>query len=245
MRLLLSGEGKTDIGYMVPETTGWEFKPGPMAIIVDHLLEKHSDVRCSLLKRHKEGKDCVRFVAEAEIIQHQKSKVPKFTGRKLAKGTLYFTRNAEILGSLAKSEREKSGQPVVAVLFHDADTTQSSPKNQWQQMVESIKNGFDRAGFNAGVPMVPKPKSEAWLLCGLKKSPKECEKLEEASGNDNSPNSLKSQLDKLMDNKTSAEEQAEWIKSGRINPADIAMPSFAAFRAAMETAIKNALGNAA
>jgi len=43
-----------------------------------------------------------------------------------------------------------------------------------------------------GVAMIPKPKSEAWLLCALKNKPYEsCEKLEDRSGNDDSPNSLK------------------------------------------------------
>ena len=45
-----------------------------------------------------------------------------------------------------------------------------------------------------GVPMIPKPKSEAWLLCALRDDYQNCGRLENESGNDASPNSLKQQL---------------------------------------------------
>jgi hypothetical protein len=35
MILMLSGEGKSDIGHMVPGDSGMEYEPGPMAWIVD------------------------------------------------------------------------------------------------------------------------------------------------------------------------------------------------------------------
>jgi hypothetical protein len=43
MILMLSGEGKTDMGQMVPTDRGMRFEPGPMAWIVDKLVEKRLD----------------------------------------------------------------------------------------------------------------------------------------------------------------------------------------------------------
>lgn len=241
MRLILSGEGKTDMGHKVPKATGWEFEPGPMAVIVDRLLELRFGY--SLLDLHQAGGDCVRFVDEAEVAQLGKAGPMKLSGFKFGNRTGWFTRNAQVLGLLAKADREKSGQPVIAVLFRDADSTRSSSQKEWLDKFKSIVRGFALVEFNAGVPMVPRPKSEAWLLCGLKQPQSaDCGKLEDAPGNDDSPNSLKKQLAKLIGHEPSAEEQAEWVKSGRIDPNTISMPSFDKFRNALETAIANALG---
>ncbi len=43
MILMFSGEGKTDMGQMVPKDHGMKFKPGPMAWLVDRLVEKYLD----------------------------------------------------------------------------------------------------------------------------------------------------------------------------------------------------------
>ena len=54
--------------------------------------------------------------------------------------------------------------------------------------------------------MIPKPKSEAWLICALKRDPYQvCERLEARSGNDQSPNSLKRELEQLLGIKPSRE----------------------------------------
>lgn len=39
MILMLSGEGKTDMGQMTPSEQGTVYEPGPMAWIVDRLTE--------------------------------------------------------------------------------------------------------------------------------------------------------------------------------------------------------------
>jgi len=38
MILMLSGEGKTDMGQMVPTERGMRFEPGPMAWLVDRMI---------------------------------------------------------------------------------------------------------------------------------------------------------------------------------------------------------------
>lgn len=89
--------------------------------------------------------------------------------------------------------------------------------------------------------MVPRPKSEAWLLCALRPSAyANCAQLEDASGNDASPNSLKQQLEKVA-GAASADEQAQWLRDGTVDVNRIDMPSFNAFRGELERALNRAL----
>ncbi len=75
-------------------------------------------------------------------------------------------------------------------------------------------------------------------LCALKQSRyQHCEKLEDAPGNDNSPNSLKKQIENLIGHEPNAKEQAEWVKSGKIDPGRIDMPSYNAFRKVLDSAL--------
>lgn len=236
MRLLLSGEGKTDLGQVQPGPSGLTYWPGPMAWIIDRLVEDRLDY--SLLESHAAGSESVRFVDEAELADCGKSGPRLLPGIRYGKGQAFFTRNAQVLGLLAMDEQRASAQPVIAVLFRDADRTAATPRDQWQAKVDSIARGFELVEFRAGVPMVPRPKSEAWLLCGLKPQPcAQCDDLEDAPGNDGSPQALKTRLRALIGQDTGAEEQADWIRSGRIDPRQIQMPSFKVFREALSRAL--------
>jgi hypothetical protein len=85
--------------------------------------------------------------------------------------------------------------------------------------------------------MIPKPKSEAWLICAWKNHPYQgCEALEGRSGNDTSPNNLKDELDELLDEEVTADSLRE--KVGESFDIDrIKMPSFKAFRDRLEEVI--------
>lgn len=212
------------------------FVPGPMACIVDKLIEAR--LGYSILDYQAQGAETVRFISETDLASYCKNGPTLLPGFKHGKGTAGFVRNAQALGLLAKAEQRESGQPVVAVLFRDSDGRAHAPVKRWADKVESMERGFALAEFDAGVPMVPRPKSEAWLLCGLKSPPYECcGVLEESPGNDDSPNSLKVRLDELMGHESAAKDQSEWIKSGKIDPQRIEMPSFTRFRAALEAAL--------
>lgn len=240
MRLWLSGEGPADLGATHPGPDGDEFIPGPMAHIVDRLVTRHLDY--SLLELHRGGGDCVRHIPETELARHGKKGSMLLPGVKFGKHNLYFTRNAQVLGLMAKDDALNSGQPAIAVLFRDSDGTQSVGSTQWQQKFDSIKRGFEIVEFPCGVPMVPRPKSEAWLLCGLNAVPHaDCAQLEEASGNDNSRNSLKHRLTEALGHVPGAREQASWVETGRIDPFQIDMPSFNAFRTELDRALDQAL----
>jgi hypothetical protein len=239
MRLLFSGEGPTDLGQEVPTSDGKKFIPGPMAWVVDKLLELR--LGYSLLELHESGAESVNFVHKANLIAYGKPGQPGkplLSGLKHGKGQAFHARSAQCFGLMAKAEEP----PVVAVLFRDSDGTNSTPRQEWREKFESMVRGFALAGFDTGVPMVPRPKSEAWLLCGLKPQPyQHCDALEEAPGNDGSPAALKTRLKNLHGQEPSADEQAAWVRDGVIDPTQIDMPSFTAFRDALDAAVGTAL----
>ena len=241
MRLLLSGEGPTDLGQDIPTPGGVAFVPGPMAWIVDKLLERYH-TGYSLLEAHQAGADCVTYVREKALADLGKQGSPLLPGLKFGKGTAFFTRNAQALGLLAKQTCAQEAQPVLAVLFRDGDGVRATPTGEWQEKVDSMHRGFALVECDTGVPMVPRPKSEAWLLCALRlPGYVNCAPLEDASGNDASLNSLKRQLAAVCGGEEpSAEEQAEWVKTGAVDPLRIDMPSLNAFKQALHAAAENA-----
>ena len=238
MWLLLSGEGVSDMGACHPamdfcEST--EFKPGPMAWFVDQYVE---------LKLHYSHIDTqlVRFIGKHKLTELSKSlahkKKLKLSGSKQKKETLYYRRNARALAIEAKKLELELNDTVVAVLFRDADGTQSSGRGEWQAKWDSMKNGFVDEGFNRGVPMVPKPKSEAWLLCAVKEnSYQHCALLENESGNDDSANPLKYQLELTLNGETAAEQLTELVKNKTIDILQIDMPSFNQFKDRLDSVL--------
>jgi len=241
MRLVFSGEGPTDLGHERPVAGGTEFVPGPMAWMVDKLLERHH-TGYSMLEAHQVGGDCITHVHEAELAALGKPRSPLFPGVKFGKGTAFFTRNAQVLGLLAKQTSAQEKQPVLAVLFRDGDGVRATPAGEWQDKVDSMHRGFALVGCDTGVPMVPRPKSEAWLLCALRPPGyANCAPLEDASGNDASPNSLKKQLAAHCGGADpTADQQADWVITGAVDPLRIDMPSFNAFKQALHTAAQSA-----
>jgi len=190
MLLLLSGEGSTDIGVATTLSKTicgpGEWRPGPMATLANQLYEKH--MGCSALDT------CAYFVSEATLTQFAKTiSHPFLRGHGQ---NLFHKRNAQALAFLAfKLSSEQGVAPVAVVFFRDCDGTRSTPPSRHGELYDSIngpKGGFQVAGLRSGVPMIPKPKSEAWLLCALKEHPyQHCHDLETLSGNDASPNSVK------------------------------------------------------
>jgi len=229
--LLLSGEGKTDIGECgnQAEQCGMEnFVPGPMAIFIDQLVEKKFQFSCL-----EAGN--VRFINEHTLAAIGKGLVNKKKlhppGKKKKKETLYFELNARALAVKAKSLMAELKGEVIAVLFRDADGTASTIRGLYEAKRESMLRGFAMEGYDKGIPMVPKPKSEAWILCAVKENPyNHCNHIENISGKDNSPNALKKQLDKALGEHVGAKGLAEMAKDGRLDVHRIDMPSMNWFK---------------
>lgn len=233
MILLLSGEGPSDLGSCdYPHRSGWGdvFNPGPMSILLERLLEPGLGYCvCDLAREH--DPKALHFIHEAELSRRAKiakSKTILLPGLRSPVDTLYFYRNAQILGQIGLELRFQTNDSVLAVLFRDSDGTHSSPRTLWRDKVNSVVNGFESVEFDTGVPMIPKPKSEAWILCALKFPPYlHCDELEEASGNDNSLNSLKGQLDTVLQAVGEGVDLADRVRE--VEPLKISMPSFRHF----------------
>jgi hypothetical protein len=231
MYFLFSGEGPTDLGIgtgagMICE--GDEFGHGPMAIIVDQMVEDRQGYSplgvsvCGIVSEHS--------LSERKGQLKPAKKSIRLPGVKQPKETRYFFNNARLLARIAQEKRAELADEVVAVLFRDSDGTASAGRGLWDDQRRSMIQGFDEEGFARGVPMIPRPKSEAWILCGLTGNPNYGgAPLEERSGNDNSPNSLKDELRTFAGKSLAREMLCEMVRDRRIDYRKIALPSFDAF----------------
>ena len=230
MKLLISGEGKSDLGECnnaQGQCTDGDFSQGPMAVWLARLWEAW--LNYDLLHTP----EAVHYISESALAAKAKNsgrRLQRLRGKKQAVETGLFFTNAEHLGLMAKQLATDGGVPVMAVLFRDADGTRSAPGQMWQTKWSSMVNGFAAAAFDFGVPMLPKPKSEAWLLCAGQTAKHPYAALEDISGNDDSPNSAKKQWDVFMGKPQTAAQEADWCAT---NPTDwqnlLTMPSFKAF----------------
>lgn len=231
MIVVLSGEGPTDFGVDNPDPTAEErILFGPLAEMIERLtvpLLGYSLRDCCMYRLVGE-----RVLSErAESLKALKKSSPTLAGKKKAKETAYFFTNARALAVIAKEVAAEVGCEVIAVLFRDADGTASAGRGEWQDKWNSMVNGFDAESYPHGVPMLAKPKSEAWLICALRSNRYQgCESLEDESGNDNSPDNLKGQLEAILGEPAHRELLRQMVADGRIDPHRIDMPSFNRFK---------------
>lgn len=242
MHLLLSGEGPTDIGVCNPSSgqcEGSHFKTGPMSWIVDQLVESCQGYEFSYLEN-----GCVSFVSESYLADNKPKPARKsmaLRGKKRLPETRYYFNNARALAIVAKEKALAVNDSVIAVLFRDSDGTASAGRGDWRHKRDSMKKGFSDEEYELGVPMIPKPKSEAWLLCAVKESPYHaCAGLENESGNDKGVNPLKLQLSKALNGEDSTREINERLRDKRIDIQQIDMPSFDAFKEELDLAVQKA-----
>ena len=242
MIVLLSGEGPTDLGQCnnaQGQCRGEDFEAGPMTILLDQLIQ-NSRLGYSLL----DIPEAYRYVDETALKQRaddrkRQGNKASFVGKKHGKETGYFYINAWMLGEIAQEHEAEANDVAVAVLFHDCDGTRSAKSGIWQDKWNSMNQGFLRAQFERGVPMLPKPKSEAWLLCAAKSNPyQNCADLEnDLSGNDGSPNSAKDQLRAILAD-TTANGLNAWVEA-ELDIDRIDMPSFNQFKQSLTQAIES------
>ena len=240
MLLLVSGEGQTDIGAWADgsgQCAGADFRPGPMAVIIDRLVEQVAGY--SLL-----DSAAMEFISECTLkVRSKRLPVVLSAGKRRDYETALFFKNARALAQLAKAKVSPTA-PVGAILFRDADGTRSTERGLFEQKWKSIEDGFRAEGFGLGVPMVPKPKSEAWLLCALKSQPyQHCAGLEDSlSGNDRAPSPAKAQLASVLSARgKTVGDLVAMLGDGSIAPNRIDMPSFNRFRDRPETVARSML----
>jgi hypothetical protein len=219
INLLLSGEGKTDMGeinYSEPS----RFNEGPMACLAKMIIKRCTDEPVEMELIHKS-------VLTQKAKAQRKVKLP---GKKNRQTTGYFYKNAYTLGQIAL---EKGCD--VAILFRDADGTHSTVPSNWRTLVQSILDGFEDSGFQNGVAMVPKPTGEAWILCCLQHY-QHCEKLEDLPDNQASSSHPKKRLQQKMGKAPTRETLLE-IVCEMCDTEQIDMPSFVSFKNGLEKVI--------
>jgi hypothetical protein len=241
MIIVVSGEGPTDIGKCgngAGTCDPPDYEPGAMGRFIDALVEPiwtYSPYDAGAMHCLTEGA-LARMSDDAKIVT--------LPGKKKEQETGYFFKNAYALGTYAAGIEEENECETMAVLFRDADGTRSTQRGLWEGKVKSMNLGFVAAGYPRGVPMVPKPKSEAWLLSAVQEQPyQNCERFESISGNDRSPNNAKKQLEEALApaGKTHL-DVPDMVGEGTISPTSIDMPSFNVFRERLEEVAREMIG---
>lgn len=214
---------------------GADYLHGPMAVIVSQVVEGRHDYSVIDAGNYRFASEAAITMRASEVKPPKRS--PELVGKKRKKETGYFHRNARVLARIAKDIKATRNDEVVAVLFRDSDGTASAGRGLWANKVQSMLDGFAEEGFERGVPMVPKPKSEAWVFCALKQNHNACDALEDRSGNDNSPNSLKGELESHLGYLPDRKALCDMVEKRAIDIDQLQMPSFLAFRVRLEQVI--------
>jgi hypothetical protein len=233
----LSGEGASDMGVCRQNSkqhfcSGNDYLPGPMARIVDAIIVQQ--YCCSAIDN-----GTAVFVDGAIIEQTKHTLKPskksiRLPGGKIKIETRFHFEDARafavIVGGFVS---ENSIQDFVAVLFRDSNTD-TEWQNKWNSMVWGFEIGFTEKGQpNAGVPMLPCPISEAWLLCAIyrQENPHQnCDKLEKTRHGEQHDHALKIQFETLIGEHPSRELLNDHIISGKIDHTLIDLPSFNDFK---------------
>ncbi len=233
MYFLFSGEGSTDMGTGKHNNRiceGDDYEPGPMALLIEQLVTAKK--RSSSVLQGQCG-----FLPKTALVKRAKPNRPgkknfMLPGAKTKKDTRYFYSTAYSFGITAIEKSQTRGEQVVAVLFRDSDDRKSSGRKEWSDKWDSMIRGFAAAKFDAGVPMLPKPISEAWLLCALKeKGPYDnCAALERRSPSPKAKRPLKQELNDVCGGNSSRSNLCALVEQKRVSADNIDMPSFNAFR---------------
>ncbi|KTT11973.1 hypothetical protein NS2R_12105 [Pseudomonas oryzihabitans] len=245
MLVVISGEGSSDLGRCNNQQgscSGENFDPGPMCIVLDTLIESRMgySLLCPGLQSYVFLSE--RHLEECEQRRKENRKSLFLRGKKMEQETGYFHINAYVLAQETLELQAQRNDDAIAVLFRDTDGTRSTISGLWQAKWDSMVSGFARAGLGErGVPMLPKPKSEAWLLCAFEAPTyQECAVLEQISGNDRGAKPAKERLEDALGQAASRDLLVERLTEQPFEHATTAeqMPSFAAFRARLLAALE-------
>ncbi|MEI6421813.1 MAG: hypothetical protein WCP55_06310 [Lentisphaerota bacterium] len=169
--IIVSKEGSSDMGNnSVWDEKSGSFiqKKGSMLILLEMMIESHSS-------------SCKATIVERNELSRYYKTVKRFNlklpGSKFGRAAGHINQAAS-LGFMAIEKRSH-----IAVYFHDCDYTRSAPSYILQQFIDAVEAGFKESAYKAGVPMIPKPCSEAWLLALSENSSKGSNYYENLPGN--------------------------------------------------------------
>lgn len=228
MKFILSGEGPSDLGINEPNG---DFRKGAMTFLINAIAKK---VGCSNLS--------FKLIMEKELKSLKKADRRNTMGR----GIEYKPHESEYLSALYLGRyalEDGANKEIGVIFFKDTDGTNSAPRNRWEMIVKAMQGGFKFSGNPFCVPMVPRPKSEAWLLgyyqgnLDNQQAYNHCERFEEMPGNDNSPNSLKKLLQKAVSPEGNPYDVITEEDIAEIDWSRVDMPSLNLFRKRLENVL--------
>lgn len=174
---------------------------------------------------------------------------PSDFGSKDLDGSLKPGPMARLLDVFREKEDRSFSPPLSrscgAVFFKDADRTRSQQGNVRILAEKAMSDGFASRLFEAGVPMVPNPRQEAWLLGYYQKWLPDCrvyhncKRFESLSGNDravfrnNAKKLLESALSNAHKEYSDIDDEISSIEWNRID-----MPSLLRFRNRLSEVLK-------
>ena len=228
MNFLLAGEGSSDLGTLSFDGT---LKKGAMTLLIDTIAEKNYGITPDY-----------QLVTESQLSRLKKQDKRNIMGRgKEYKPFEEVFLSAQYLGRYAKTVFQDDDSGVI--FFKDSDGTNAAPRNLWENIVKAMQAGFEISGNRNGVAMVPRPKSEAWLLGYYQKNLpgqheyNHCEQFEKLPGNDGSPNSAKELLKKALNTTGDVYDLIVKEEIEAIQWEQIDMPSFNLFRKRLENVL--------
>lgn len=238
--IIVSGEGATDLGISTTGegvSLGGDILVGPMLAIIYRLIYMYSpDWFRDLHDWTSDVPIRTYLVSRSERARVSRNLKPNlFQTHTCGRGGIEHTKAA---WALAKIAEDKGAS--LAIYFHDTDGTRSvlqrTPK--LREIIESsAEKGFASTPEIIGIPMVPKPTSEAWMICHSKQPAYSyCHVLEQdLSGNKDAPErSPKIILEKLCGN---ISREVLLDVAGNLDLDRLDMPSFNSFRDKMKLAI--------
>jgi len=174
--------------------------------------------------------------AQLEANSNRVARAPRnilLRGNKRATGKLAeVARMAEALAHIVKNNTDD--EDAGAVFFMDCDFTNSevnNPDRYHLQVIASVESGFEAVdGFKRGVAMIPKMRSESWLLCKYQEDPyRPTDEFEKLPANDESPRCAKKVLAGILSS-TVDKMYADIIYADEIDWTKISCPSFNFFK---------------
>lgn len=204
IKIAISGEGNSDVGEHNYDTE--EFVPGPITCLTQTIL--HYNYKHDV---------AFKFWTRGELKKYPIT----LKGKKKHVGSGKGHSNlAYKLAFLAKETRCD-----VAILMRDAD------KLSFQSVYDEIVAGFLEAKFSNGVPAVPVPKSEAWLICCL--SHINCDQIEQ------SKDDLKEMLEAMLEEEGLSNDKDTWRQIGETcDITQVLTPSLEKFKSDVESVTK-------
>ena len=235
--ILVTGEGGSDMGGSNNShsiSSGASYNLGPMALLAVRLLQKIIPDWNEDNIDFQSPNNWMTCISGNELARQAKGVRKHRPSTKLKKGFVEHANRATTMAGYAKDNGHQ-----LAFYFHDTD------KCDFDDLHQSIMLGFNGIEGVHGIPMIPKPTSEAWLICSQKQDPyAHCTALEiELSGNDaaSDENAPKKVLARLLGQEATTEQQYEMVAGIDITRID--MPSYNQFKTDLTTAIEGVCGH--